>query len=171
MNDHSKTAMELFKQGYNCSQAVFAAFADELDMDQETAVKIASSFGGGMGSMREVCGAVTGIFMAAGIKYGYADPSDRAAKKEHYKLIQDLAAKFKNENGSIICRELLGIRPEGENLIPRERTVEYYKKRPCAEYVGYAALILEEMIMEKEGSNEQNSKYCRSSINIYDTEA
>ncbi len=158
MNDHSKTAMELFKQRYNCSQAVFAAFADELDMDQETAVKIASSFGGGMGSMREVCGAVTGMFMAAGIKYGYSDPSDRDAKKEHYKLIQELAATFRMENGSIICRELLGIRPEGENLVPRERTDDYYKKRPCAEYVGYAAQILEKKIMEKEESNEQNNK-------------
>ena len=158
MNDHSKTAMELFKQRYNCSQAVFAAFADELDMDQETAVKIASSFGGGMGSMREVCGAVTGMFMAAGIKYGYSDPSKKKKKKEHYKLIQELAATFRMENGSIICRELLGIRPEGENLVPRERTDDYYKKRPCAEYVGYAAQILEKKIMEKEESNEQNNK-------------
>ena len=96
--------------------------------------------------------------MAAGIKYGYSDPSDRDAKKEHYKLIQELAATFRKENGSIICRELLGIRPEGENLIPRERTDEYYKKRPCAEYVGYAAQILEKIIMEKEKSNEQNNK-------------
>lgn len=150
MEDHSQRAIALFKQGYNCSQAVFASFADELDIDVETAVKIASSFGGGMGSMREVCGAVTGMFMVAGMKYGYADPEDRESKKEHYKLIQELASKFKEENRSIICRDLLGIRPEGENLIPRERTDEYYKKRPCIELVGCAAQIMEDMINEKD---------------------
>lgn len=157
MIDHSQNAMVLFKQGYNCSQAVFAAFSDELDMDQETALKIGSSFGGGMGSLREVCGAVTGMFMAAGIKFGYSDPSNRTAKKEHYTLIQKLAAEFKEENGSIVCRELLGIRPEGENLIPRERTDEYYKKRPCVDYVGYAAQILEEIIAQ----NSEDELLCR----------
>ncbi len=155
MDDHSQTAMALFKQGYNCSQAVFSAFADELDMDADTAKKISSSFGGGMGGLREVCGAVTGMFMVAGIKYGYCTPGDRKSKVEHYKLIQDLAEKFEKENSSIICRELLGIRPEGENLIPQERTEEYYKKRPCVDLVGFAAKIMEELINEK---NHPNSK-------------
>ena len=142
-------AMELFKQGYNCSQAVFGAFAEELGLDFETAVKIASSFGGGMGRLREVCGAVSGMFMAAGFKYGYSSPTDMQAKKEHYKLIQDLAADFKKNNGSIICRELLGTEGTNNNYVPSERTQEYYKKRPCAELVGDAAEILEKYITQK----------------------
>jgi len=136
-------AMRLFKDGYNCSQAVFGAFADDLGLDFETAVKIASSFGGGMGRMREVCGAVSGMFMAAGLKCGYSSPTDFQSKTEHYKLIQDLAAEFRAENGSIICRELLGLEGKDNNYVPSERTNEYYKKRPCEELVGQAAEILE----------------------------
>lgn len=142
MNKKEK-AMELFKQGYNCSQAVFGAFSEELGLDFETAVKISSSFGGGMGRMREVCGAVSGMFMAAGMKLGYSSPTDTKSKTEHYKLIQTLAADFKIENGSIICRELLGLEGEDKHYVPSERTIEYYKKRPCAELVGEAAEILE----------------------------
>ena len=149
MNDHSQKARDLFRQGYNCSQAVFAAFAEELDIDSATAIKIASSFGGGMGSLREVCGAVTGMFMVAGTKYGYSSPNDRKMKTEHYKLIQKMAEKFKEENKYIICRELLGIQPVGDNLIPKERTDEYYKKRPCEELVCCAARIMDELINEK----------------------
>ena len=145
MDEHGEKAVELFRSGYSCSQAVFAAFADDLDINTDTAVKIASSFGGGMAGMREVCGAVSGMFMVAGIKYGYSDPTDRTSKKEHYRRIQEMARVFKEENKSIICRELLGIKPEGENLVPRERTKEYYEKRPCAEYVRCAARILDEM--------------------------
>lgn len=162
MNDHSQTAMTLFKQGYNCSQAVFAAFAEELDIDVETAMKISSSFGGGMGSLREVCGAVTGMFMVAGTKYGYCTAADRKSKVEHYRLIQNLAEKFKLENDSIICRELLGIRPEGENLIPQERTEEYYKKRPCAELVGCAAQIMEELYVKRINKKENDTNYSAS---------
>jgi len=145
MVEHGEKAVELFRSGYSCSQAVFAAFAEDLDINTDTAVKIASSFGGGMAGMREVCGAVSGMFMVAGIKYGYSDPTDRTSKKEHYRRIQEMASAFKEENKSIICRELLGIKPEGENLVPRERTEEYYKKRPCAEYVRCAAKILDDM--------------------------
>lgn len=136
-------AMSLFKEGYNCSQSVFGAFAEELGLDFETAVKISSSFGGGMGRMREVCGAVSGMFMAAGMKCGYSSPKDTQAKMNHYKLIQDLASEFKKNNGSIVCRELLGLEGKDNNYIPSERTKEYYKKRPCAELVGEAAEILE----------------------------
>lgn len=93
--------------------------------------------------MREVCGAVSGMFMAAGLKCGYSSPTDNQSKTEHYKLIQDLAAQFKIENGSIICRELLGLEGKDKNYVPSERTNEYYKKRPCAELVGQAAEILE----------------------------
>lgn len=136
-------AMSLFKEGYNCSQSVFGAFAEELGLDFETALKISSSFGGGMGRMREVCGAVSGMFMAAGMKCGYSSPKDTQAKTNHYKLIQDLAAEFKKSNGSIVCRELLGLEGKDNNYVPSERTKEYYKKRPCAELVGEAAEILE----------------------------
>ena len=155
MIDHGEKAKALFKQGYNCSQAVLAAFAEELGIDFETAMKLSSSFGGGMGSLREVCGAVSGMFMVAGIKYGYDKPGDRHGKVGHYKRIQTLAGKFREENQSIICRELLGIKPEGENLVPRERTDEYYKKRPCADLVEHAARIMEAYILEYEAGTPE----------------
>ena len=100
MNSIREHAMELFKQGYNCSQSVFAAFCEECGMDFETALKLSSSFGGGMGRLREVCGAVSGMFMVAGMKYGYTDPEDSTSKAEHYKRIQELAEQFKEKNGS-----------------------------------------------------------------------
>ena len=109
----SEKAVELFKKGYNCSQSVFGAFAEDLGIDFETAVMISSSFGGGMGRMREVCGAVSGMFMAAGIKYGYSDPKNMNAKKEHYRLIQTLAERFKERNKYIVCRQLLGMEADG----------------------------------------------------------
>jgi C_GCAxxG_C_C family probable redox protein len=146
LSTHSKRANELFKQGYNCSQAVFAAFCDETGIDFETALKISSSFGGGMGRLREVCGTVSGMFMVAGMKYGYADPKDHKAKSEHYKRIQELAETFKTENGSLICRELLGLGKEKETYVPDKRTKEYYKKRPCIELVRQAAEIMDDYI-------------------------
>lgn len=142
----SEKAVELFKSGYNCSQAVFGAFAEELGLDFETALVISSSFGGGMGRMREVCGAVSGMFMAAGMKYGYSDPKDNEVKKEHYRLIQELAEKFKERNHYIVCRQLLGLEGNDSNYVPSERTKEYYKKRPCAELVRDAAEIFEEYL-------------------------
>lgn len=146
MNNFKERAMELFKQGYNCSQAVVAAFCEECGMDFETSLKISSSFGGGMGRLREVCGAVSGMFMVAGMKFGYSDPKNSQSKAEHYKLIQELAEKFKEKNRSIICRELLGLTTQKESYIPEERTVEYYQKRPCADIVGDAAEIISEFI-------------------------
>ncbi|MEG1741361.1 MAG: C-GCAxxG-C-C family protein, partial [Acetivibrio sp.] len=104
-----KKAKELFHEGYNCAQAVFLAFSDLYDIDEETAIKLSSSFGGGMGRLREVCGAVSGMFMVAGTLYGYSDPKASTEKQEHYKRIQELAKKFQEENGSIVCRELLGL--------------------------------------------------------------
>jgi C_GCAxxG_C_C family probable redox protein len=148
MEDKMKTAEELFRQGYNCSQSVFAAFSDECGIDQETALKLASSFGGGMGRLREVCGAVTGMFMVAGLKYGYSDPKDAQAKAEHYRRIQELAERFKAENGSIICRELLGLPAGPDTPTPEARTPGYYKKRPCVEKVRCAAKIMEEYLKE-----------------------
>lgn len=149
MSKHSKIARELFESGYNCSQAVFVAFCDETKLDKETALKIASSFGGGMGRLREVCGALTGVFMAAGIMYGYTNTDDTELKAKHYELIQYLAGKFKEENESIICRELLGIVVTIDNPIPEKRTKEYYQKRPCADLVESAAIILDEYMETK----------------------
>ena len=148
MKNHQERAAELFKEGYNCAQSVFAAYSEELGMDFETALKLSSSFGGGMGRMREVCGAVSGMFMVVGLKSGYSDPKDDAAKADHYKLIQELAQKFKEQNGSIICRNLLGLsKPEG-SPVPEARTENYYKKRPCVELVKSAAKILDEYLEE-----------------------
>jgi len=144
LSEHSDRAKELFEKGHNCSQAVFAAYADEMGVDFDTALKIASSFGGGMGRLREVCGAVSGMFMVAGMKYGSTDPTDQGAKAEHYKLIQALAKRFEKENGSIICRELLGLAVKNDEPQPEARTEKYYKKRPCMELVEQAARILDD---------------------------
>ena len=145
----SEKAKELFLNGANCAQAVLCAFAEETGMDNETAMKIASSFGGGMGRMREVCGACSGMFMVSGLVDGYSSPDATTEKKEHYERIQALAAEFREKNGSIICRELIN---EGNDNspVPSERTDKYYKKRPCAEYVADAAEILENFL-KKEG--------------------
>lgn len=146
---HSELAMSYFKEGYNCSQSVFMAFCDEYDMDIDMALKISSSFGGGMGRMREVCGTVTGMFMVAGMIYGYSDPKDHTSKTEHYKRIQYLAKEFEKKNHSIICRELLGLGAGKDSPTPEIRTAEYYKKRPCVELVGMAADIMDKYIAEQ----------------------
>lgn len=148
MSMHSHLAKELFEQGYNCSQSVFAAFCDETGLDLETALKISSSFGGGMGRLREVCGAVTAMFMIAGIKYGYTSPENDELKAEHYKLIQMLAAKFREHNGSYICRDLLGL-DGADNPMPERRSEKYYQTRPCSSIVEYAAELMDELIKEK----------------------
>ena len=111
-------------------------------MDRDAAARLSSSFGGGMGRLREVCGAVSGILMAAGVLYGYTSPCDDEAKAAHYALVQKLAEEFRRENGSIICRELLG-RDGAEVPVPEKRTAAYYAQRPCARFVGSAAAILE----------------------------
>lgn len=144
---YAQKAMDLFKEGFNCSQSVFLAFEDMYKMDPKTALMLSSSFGGGMGRLREVCGAVSGMFMTAGVLYGYDDPKDYEAKKIHYERIQLLAKEFEERNGSIVCRQLLGL-GEGKDMpAPEKRTQEYYKKRPCAELVGIAAAIMEQYII------------------------
>lgn len=143
---HAEKARNYFLEGYNCSQAVFLAFSDLTGMDEKTALLISSSFGGGMGRLREVCGAVSGMFMTAGILYGYTDPKAGAEKMEHYKRIQELAAAFKERNGSIVCRDILGKIAEDKSFIPSERTAEYYKTRPCAKMVEDASEVLDEYI-------------------------
>lgn len=145
---HSEKAKQLFLEGYNCAQAVFLAFSDLYEMDEKTALMLSSSFGGGLGRMREVCGAVSGMAMTIGVLYGYSSPKAKDEKAEHYKRIQYLANEFKKENGSYICRELLGLEKNQTTHIPEERTPEYYKKRPCAELVYSAATITERYIEE-----------------------
>ena len=148
MSERSEKAKELFKSGYNCSQSVLGVFAEELGLDFETAMKISSSFGGGMGRMREVCGTVSGMFMACGLMFGPKDNSDPKAKGELYKRIQELAGKFKEQNGRIICRELLEGVESSTSPTPSERTPNYYKKRPCVELVGDAVEIFEQYLKE-----------------------
>lgn len=145
---YAKKAMELFKEGYNCSQSVFLAFEDQYTIDHNIALMLSSSFGGGMGRLREVCGAVSGMFMVAGVLYGYQSPNDYEAKKEHYARIQELAHEYELRNGSIVCRELLGLGKGKEEPVPEKRTQEYYKKRPCVQLVGMSAAIMEQYISE-----------------------
>jgi len=139
-------AQELFCQGYNCSQSVVLAFSDMLDMDESTLAKISSSFGGGLGRLREVCGSVSGMAMVAGLLYGYDSTSDNAKKSEHYARIQELAHEFEEHNGSIVCRELLNLQKKHDTPTPEARTESYYKKRPCPLIVKDAADILDDYI-------------------------
>ena len=146
-------ARELFREGYNCSQAVTLAFAEELEargISREMAAGLASSFGGGLGRLREVCGCVSGMALVCGALEGYTDPKAAAAKQDHYKRIQELVSAFKNENGSYICRELLAGINTDTNPVPEARTESYYKKRPCAELAACAADILERHLKENQ---------------------
>ena len=148
--NHAEKARDLFLSGCSCSQAVFGAFAEELGLEQDTALRLASSFGGGMGKMREVCGAVSGALLVYGAVHGNSDPDDADAKKAHYARVQEFAARFKAEHETIICRELLkNIALKKENTSePEARTDEYYRVRPCVRFVESAARILEEMLAE-----------------------
>ena len=146
--DHGEKAEKLFKEGYNCAQSVLCAFEDVTGIERETAAKLASSFGGGLGRMREVCGAVSGAAMVLGLAKGYSDPEDFDAKKAHYALIQEFAARFKEQNGSIICRELLSGSGASNGFTPERRTDGYYQKRPCAELCRCAAEIVEGLLTE-----------------------
>lgn len=142
MKNHSEKAAELFVNGCNCSQAVFGAFAEDCGIDFETALKLSSSFGGGMGRLRETCGAVTGMFMVAGLLRGYSDTNNKEAKDNHYKLIQELANEFKGVYQTYNCNELLGNIGKG-TYVSAPRTAEYYKTRPCVNFVVTAAEILD----------------------------
>ena len=135
-------------QGYNCAQSIVLAFADLLPVDESALSRLSSSFGGGMGRLREVCGAVSGMFMVAGLLYGYDGPEVGQVKAEHYAKIQELAHRFEEKHGSIVCRELLGLAVRRDVPVPEARTAEYYKKRPCPEMIGEAAEILEQFINE-----------------------
>ena len=148
MGIYSEKAVENFKSGYNCAQSVFLAFAEDFGFDKETALKLSSSFGGGMGRLREVCGAVSSMFAIAGLKQGYTSNNDDEIKAKHYEFIQFLAEKFKLETGSIVCRELLGLDEGADSPIPAKRTPEYYSERPCEYFVKLAAEIVEAEILK-----------------------
>lgn len=149
IESRAQRAVELFKNGYNCSQAVFAACADLYGIDDEQlALRLSASFGGGMGRMRLVCGAASGMFMLAGLHNGSATPHDNNGKMANYAFVQQLAGEFKGKYGSLICAELLGLAPKGQCNInldldprPADRTPEYYEKRPCGEMVAEAVRI------------------------------
>lgn len=144
-----ETAMENFKKGYNCSQAIMNAFMDVLPVqpeDEQTLMKLSSAFGGGMGRLREVCGSVTGMFMVAGMLYGYDGPETGTPKAELYARIQELAKEFEKTHGSIVCREMLGLNVKHDSSTPEKRTDEYYKRRPCVEIIGDAAQLLDDYI-------------------------
>ncbi len=145
--DHGVLSKEMFCKGYNCAQAVVAAFHEELGMTESEAARLSSSFGGGMGRMRETCGAVSGMLLVAGLLWGYGTPGDETAKAAHYRLVQEMAAKFRERTGSLICRELLGNPPSDPN--PTPRTADFYKARPCAGFVALAAEILDGEIAER----------------------
>ncbi len=142
MEDRIDKAVELFKSGYNCSQSVVAAFADLYGFTDEQALRVSASFGAGIGRMRETCGAACGMFILAGLENGSTIPKDQKGKGENYKLVQDLAAVFKERNGSLICGELLGLKKDHAiSSVPEERTTTYFEKRPCAKMVEEAARI------------------------------
>lgn len=136
----AEQAKAYFTEGYNCTQSVYMAYADLFGMDVKQAAIIAAPLGGGMGRLREVCGACSASFLVAGLVIPCDNPSDTNAKRDCYAMVQRLAERFREENGSIICRELLGLCKKKESPTPSPRTDEYYKKRPCAELVYNSAL-------------------------------
>ena len=146
-------ARENFLKGYGCAQSVLLAYADLTGLDETTLAKLGSTFGGGMGRLREVCGGVSGAFAVLGLLCGYDDPADKEGKSRHYADIRELARRFteRSRGGSIVCREILqnaGLSGEkgGE---AEARTAEYYEKRPCPDLVYLAAEVLGEMLAEK----------------------
>ncbi|MBD5522089.1 MAG: C_GCAxxG_C_C family protein [Lachnospiraceae bacterium] len=139
-------AEKLFRSGYNCAQSVFAAYADLFDMDFETALKMSGALGGGVGRMREVCGTVLAMSMIAGLKEGNADPENEEAKEHIYALVRRMSNMFKERQGTIICREILGIEGMEESAKPSVRTPEFYASRPCAGIVRCAAEIIDEVL-------------------------
>ena len=159
--DRIEQAIANFKAGYNCSQSVVAAFADLYGFTREQSLRMAASFGGGIGRMRMTCGAACGMFLLAGLETGATEGDDRAGKSANYKVVQALAEKFKNENGSLICAELLGLKPkeqQAETAEASERTSAYYAKRPCAKMVETAARIFAAFLEEQRGAVESSDK-------------
>jgi C_GCAxxG_C_C family probable redox protein len=149
MEERIEKAVALFKEGYNCSQSVVAAFADLYGFTQEQALKMGASFGGGIGRMRQTCGAACGLFLVAGLETGCTEGRNAEGKEANYKVVQQLAEEFRKRNGSLICAELLGLAKNAPTpTTPDARNGEYYKKRPCEELVGISARIVGEKIAE-----------------------
>ncbi|MBR3506181.1 MAG: C_GCAxxG_C_C family protein [Lentisphaeria bacterium] len=147
MTDRSEEAKNNFLNGKNCAQSVLCAFCDRCGLDRNTAMKLASGFGAGIARQREVCGAISGMCMAADLIRGPGEGTDKAAKDEHYAFIRGLCDAFRDETGSFICRELLGLAPkQADPPVSEARTAAYYKKRPCADLVALAAKILSEKL-------------------------
>ena len=147
--DKGEKAKALFLDGHNCAQAVFGAFCEELGMDADTARTVSACFGGGLGRQREVCGAVSGMCMALSLKYAPKDPTDHDAKAAFYARIQEVCRRFKEENGSMICRELLALPVGPQSPIPEKRSTDYYAHRACGDRVKSAAAILEKYFLEQ----------------------
>lgn len=141
---HAEKARDLFLSGCSCSQAVLCAYCDELGIPHDTALRLASSFGGGLGGSREICGAVSGMLMVAGLKWGYTDVQDLDAKKAHYARTRALIDAFKAAHGTTVCRELLSSLAELKTE-PSARTAQYYKERPCVRFVETAAMLIDRM--------------------------
>ena len=142
--EHGMKAVELFVGGYNCAQAMAVAFCDVTGLDEKASAKMLSAFGGGMGRLREVCGAVSGMLFVLGYLYGYDSSEDDETKAELYARVQGLAGQFREKCGSIICREILKNPPA--DPVPSPRTAEYYAQRPCVRMVYLAASILDQYI-------------------------
>ena len=139
-------AVEYFKQGYNCAQSVFLTYCESFGIDKITALKLSSSFGAGMGRLREVCGAVSSMFAVLGLKFGYIENNNDELKAKHYALIQEASEKFKKEYDTIICRELLDLSEKKSSPVPEKRTQEYYQNRPCESFIKTACKIIDEYI-------------------------
>lgn len=157
LEERVERAAALFKEGYNCSQSVVAAYADLYGFTMEQSLKMSASFGAGIGRMRETCGAACGMFLLAGLETGCTDPKSTEGKGYNYEVVQKLASEFKRINGTLVCAELLGLRLIGNGEVvsgvgapttPQERTQEYYKKRPCSEMVATAARIFGEYLQK-----------------------
>ncbi len=149
--DRVQKAADLFKSGCNCSQSVLCAYCDLFGMDEKTAMRVSEGFGGGMGRMRLTCGTVSAMFMLVGLKYSKSVPKDLETRAKIYGTVQQLAKEFENKNGSIICGELLGIhKPRDTGAVPTERNEEFYKKRPCVEYVRDCAELVEKYLIEND---------------------
>lgn len=146
-------AVDNFMAGYGCAQSVVAAFADLYGLDEEMAKRIAAGFGGGVGRMRMMCGAVSGIVMLVGLDCGQIEGSDREGKSACYKVVQQLLERSRQDNGSLICAEILGLKGYEKAHCSYEaspRTAEYYKTRPCAAKVESAARIFADYLRNKE---------------------
>ncbi len=148
MESRVEKAVQTFESGFGCAQSVFSTYADLFGMDRETALKLASPMGGGIGRMREVCGAVSAMALLAGLKDGNTDPENEEGKERIYAIVREMSDRFKEKNGTIICRELLGILEREQSARPEKRTKEYYASRPCSRLVASAAEILEEVLLK-----------------------